>query len=66
MFGAIVAFPTEALVCRTGLSLFRNISANDALKTELLNDGALRLILGCMYQHKDDEQLQVPSSKVVL
>lgn len=52
-------FPLEEGVCRTALSLFRNISANDALKTRLLNEGGLRLVLGCMSEHKDDKALQV-------
>lgn len=52
-------FPLDAIVCRTALSLFRNISANDILKTRLLQEGGLRLVLGCMSQHKDDKSLQV-------
>lgn len=60
--GAIVNFPLEAGVCRTALSLFRNISANDALKTRLLNEGGLRLVLGCMSEHKNDKALQVHSN----
>ncbi|CAN0054510.1 unnamed protein product, partial [Hapterophycus canaliculatus] len=55
---AVVKFPLEATVCRTALSLFRNISANDVLKTRLLHEGGLRLVLGCMSQHKDDKALQ--------
>jgi len=57
--GAIVNFPQEVVVCRTALALFRNISANDVLKTRLLQEGGLRLVLGCMSQHKDDRTLQV-------
>ncbi|CAN0529531.1 unnamed protein product, partial [Ectocarpus sp. 8 AP-2014] len=56
--GAVVAFPQEAVVCRTALSLFRNISANDVLKTRLLHEGGLRLVLGCMAQHQNDKTLQ--------
>ena len=59
MSGAIVNFPLEVVVCRTALSLFRNISANDVLKTRLLQEGGLRLVLGCMSQHKGDRTLQV-------
>ena len=59
MSGAVVNFPLEAMVCRTALSLFRNISANDVLKTRLLQEGGLRLVLGCMAQHKKDKTLQV-------
>lgn len=57
--GGVVNFPLEALVCRTALSLFRNISANDMLKTRLVQDGGLRLVLACMAQHKTDRTLQV-------
>lgn len=57
--GAIVSFPLDAVVCRTALSLFRNISGNDLLKTRLLREGGLRLVLGCMSQHKGDKTLQV-------
>ena len=59
MSGAIVSFPLDAIVCRTALSLFRNISGNDLLKTRLLREGGLRLVLGCMSQHKGDKTLQV-------
>lgn len=57
--GAIVRFPQEVSVCRSSLALFRNISADDALKTRLVNDGGLRLVLGCMSHHKSDKLLQV-------
>lgn len=56
----VVAFPSEAIVCRTGLSLFRNICANDVFKTKALHEDGLRLILGCMQEHKGDKTLQVP------
>lgn len=55
----IVTFSSEALVCRMALSLFRNICANDVYKTKLVNEGGLRLILGCMQEHKTDKLLQV-------
>lgn len=57
--GAIVRFPQEVLMCRSSLALFRNISADDALKTKLVNDGGLQLVLGCMSHHGGDKLLQV-------
>lgn len=62
---AVVKFPLEVVVCRTALSIFRNISANDVLKTKLLQEGGLRLVLGCMSQHDDDKTLQVRTEGVV-
>lgn len=58
-------YPLEVVVCRTALSLFRNISANDVLKTKLLQEGGLRLVLGCMSQHEGDKTLQVWADGVV-
>ncbi|CAN0352096.1 unnamed protein product [Ascophyllum nodosum] len=55
---AIVGFPLDVAVCRSSLSLFRNIAADDVLKTRLVNEDGLRLILGCMSQHRNDKLLQ--------